>query len=63
MMDRRRYGDRRSRRHDADERAAKIVELVKRGVAQKAIAERLGVTTRTIQVVVANAKLRGELPA
>ncbi|WP_129608033.1 MULTISPECIES: helix-turn-helix domain-containing protein [Rhodoplanes] len=63
MMNGRRYGDRQTRRREADERAAKIVELVKRGVAQKAIAERLGVTTRTIQVAVADAKLRGELPA
>ncbi|CAL8972803.1 hypothetical protein RHODGE_RHODGE_01010 [Rhodoplanes serenus] len=62
-MNGRRYGDRQTRRREADERAAKIVELVKRGVAQKAIAERLGVTTRTIQVAVADAKLRGELPA
>lgn len=62
-MNGRHYGDRQTRRREADERAAKIVELVKRGVAQKAIAERLGVTTRTIQVAVADAKLRGELPA
>lgn len=62
-MNGRRYGDRQTRRREADERATKIIQLVKQGVAQKAIAERLGVTTRTIQVAVADAKLRGELPA